>query len=189
MLDHLPHRLNIHSQQHLQFNLGRRTASNWKLLRLPIQRREKNREQRRAERDEIRKHITDANRPQDALSHLFESFCQKTRDLPKYLQLRVQREIFETITRAEEEALSYDSMNTYYSSTPSNSSSYGYRSATNYQTSPLLDASPLPDCNPLPDVRPVLDASPLPGCSPLPDVRPVSDANPLPQPQDTFPAV
>lgn len=154
-----------------------------------IQRREKNREQRRAERDEIRKHITDANRPQDALSHLFESFCQKTRDLPKYLQLRVQREIFETITRAEEEALSYDSMNTYYSSTPSNSSSYGYRSATNYQTSPLLDASPLPDCNPLPDVRPVLDASPLPGCSPLPDVRPVSDANPLPQPQDTFPAV
>lgn len=169
LLNHLPHRLNVHSQQHLQFNLGRRTSKQLEMTEI-LQRREKNREQRRTERDEIRKHITDANRPQDALSHLFESLCQKTRDLPKYLQLRDQRQFFETITRAEEEALYYVSMNTYYCSTPFNSSSYGYRSATNYQTSHLLDASPLPDC------------------SPLPDVKPISDANPLPQPQDN-PAV
>lgn len=76
-----------------------------------VQRREKNREQRRTEREELRRDIIDSNRPQDALSALFASLCQKTRDLPKYLQLRVEREIFETINRAEEEALSYDSMN------------------------------------------------------------------------------
>uniref|UniRef100_A0A1E1WMI9 MADF domain-containing protein n=1 Tax=Pectinophora gossypiella TaxID=13191 RepID=A0A1E1WMI9_PECGO len=56
------------------------------------------REQRQFQRDEYR-------RSQDALATLFESLYQKTRELPKYLQLRVQREIFESVTRAEEEVL------------------------------------------------------------------------------------
>lgn len=76
--------------------------------------REKNREQRRLERDqEIIRNI-ESSRPRDALTDLFVSLCQKTCDHPKYLQLRVQREIFETITRAEEEALSYDLVNNCY---------------------------------------------------------------------------
>lgn len=57
------------------------------------------------EKHEGRKHAFDVNRS-DGLSKLFDGFCQKTRELPRYLQLRVQREIFDTICRAEEEALS-----------------------------------------------------------------------------------
>lgn len=65
-------------------------------------------EQRQIHRDELRRHAFDMHHalPQDALSKLFDSLCQKTQELPKYLQLRVQREIFEAVTRAEEEALS-----------------------------------------------------------------------------------
>ncbi|XP_022823345.1 uncharacterized protein LOC111354238 [Spodoptera litura] len=51
---------------------GKKNSKQLEMIEI-LQRREKNREQRRTERDEIRKHITDANRPQDALSHLFES--------------------------------------------------------------------------------------------------------------------
>ncbi|XP_052750028.1 uncharacterized protein LOC128200484 [Galleria mellonella] len=46
--------------------------------------------------------------PRDALTNLFSSLYQKTRDLPKHLQLRVQREISESVTRAEEEVLLRD---------------------------------------------------------------------------------
>lgn len=131
--------------------------------------REKNREQRRIERNEERMRQIDSNRPRDALTDLFTSLCQKTRDLPKNLQLRVQREIFETINRAEEEALSYDSVNNYYCSTPSTSSSYGYTSATNYQTTNLPDASPLPDVSTLRDASTLADASILHDVSHLTD--------------------
>ncbi|XP_045764305.1 uncharacterized protein LOC123866664 [Maniola jurtina] len=76
----------------------------------------------------------DMNRvPQDALSNLFASLYQKTRELPKYLQLRVQREIFESVTRAEEEAMSLDPLNSYYSPVARNSSAL--------QSSPFSDAS------------------------------------------------
>lgn len=65
------------------------------------------RELRQIHKDELRRQVIDMNRiPQDALSKLFDSLCQKTRELPKFLQLRVEREIFEAVTRAEEEALS-----------------------------------------------------------------------------------
>ncbi|KAI5638606.1 alcohol dehydrogenase transcription factor myb/SANT-like domain-containing protein [Phthorimaea operculella] len=69
---------------------------------------------------------------QDALSTLFDSLCQKTRVLPKYLQLRVQREVFEAVLRAEEEALSLDPLGTIQSSCSLNraSSSYGPSSST-----------------------------------------------------------
>lgn len=64
-------------------------------------------EQRQIHREESRRRVFDSNHvPQDALSKLFDSLCQKTRDLPKYLQLRVERQIFEAVSRAEEEALS-----------------------------------------------------------------------------------
>lgn len=45
--------------------------------------------------------------PSDALTELFSSMCKKTRQLPIHLQLRVQREVFDSVARAEEEALSY----------------------------------------------------------------------------------
>ncbi|RVE52304.1 hypothetical protein evm_003094 [Chilo suppressalis] len=48
---------------------------------------------------------TNSERKNDGLAELFTCLREKTRNLPKYLQLRVQREIFESITRAEEEAL------------------------------------------------------------------------------------
>lgn len=46
-------------------------------------------------------------RASDALTELFSSMCKKTKQLPKMLQLRVQREVFDSVARAEEEALSY----------------------------------------------------------------------------------
>ncbi|XP_026317841.1 uncharacterized protein LOC113228699 [Hyposmocoma kahamanoa] len=65
------------------------------------------RELRQIHKDELRRQVIDMHHcPQDALSKLFDSLCQKTRELPKYLQLRVEREIFEAVSRAEEEALS-----------------------------------------------------------------------------------
>ncbi|XP_049874657.1 uncharacterized protein LOC126372800 isoform X2 [Pectinophora gossypiella] len=89
------------------------------------------REQWQHQRDEFR-------RPQDALATLFESLYQKTRELPKYLQLRVQREIFESVTRAEEEAL--DPISTYLSPT-SSTSSYECAGARNHQASPATGGS------------------------------------------------
>ncbi|CAB3251855.1 unnamed protein product [Arctia plantaginis] len=88
------------------------------------------REEKYRERHERRMHTFDMNRS-DGLSKLFDSFCQKTRELPKYLQLRVQREIFDTICRAEEEALSLnlDPINAY--SPMSSSSPQGYTRAPN----------------------------------------------------------
>ncbi|KAJ2944068.1 hypothetical protein O0L34_g8407 [Tuta absoluta] len=68
---------------------------------------------------------------QDALATLFDSLCQKTRVLPKHLQLRVQREVFEAVLRAEEEALSFDPLGTIQSSCSLNrASSYGPSSST-----------------------------------------------------------
>lgn len=65
------------------------------------------RDLRQIRKDELRRQVIDMHQfPQDALSKLFDSLCQKTRELPKYLQLRVEREIFEAVSRAEEEALS-----------------------------------------------------------------------------------
>jgi hypothetical protein len=73
------------------------------------------RDRRRTEVDrgriEHRHNIYDNNRTgaffemKDALTDLFSSLCQKTRQLPRHLQLRVQKEIFESVNRAEEEAL------------------------------------------------------------------------------------
>ncbi|XP_026763814.2 uncharacterized protein LOC113522332 [Galleria mellonella] len=72
-----------------------------------MEEREKRREQRQIERDGFRKQIVEANRfPIDAVSELFSSLCRKTRELPISLQLRVQREVFESVSRAEEDALS-----------------------------------------------------------------------------------
>ncbi|KAM3957729.1 uncharacterized protein ACR2FA_008242 [Aphomia sociella] len=91
--------------------------------------REKIREERQKERDKWRRQIIETNRiRRDALSDLFSSLCQKTRDLPKYLQLRVQREIFESVARAEEEALTLEQ--TMNESPRSSTSSYDYLNPT-----------------------------------------------------------
>lgn len=80
---------------------------------------EKLREERERHREELLRQVAVMNRNEDALSKLFESLCYKTRDLPKYLQLRVQREIFDSVSRAEEEALALDPvMNAYNSVSP-----------------------------------------------------------------------
>lgn len=67
--------------------------------------RNKIREERERRRGGMRQQSFDRNRS-DALATLFDSLYQKTRELPKYLQLRVQREIFASVSQAEEEALS-----------------------------------------------------------------------------------
>ncbi|XP_068628001.1 uncharacterized protein [Battus philenor] len=78
------------------------------------------------EREELRRQIYDENRlRRDALSDLFSSMCQKTRALPKYLQLRVQREIFDAVTRAEEEALSFENQTSNTSYYNTNSDKFG----------------------------------------------------------------
>ncbi|XP_026754780.1 uncharacterized protein LOC113514887 [Galleria mellonella] len=85
------------------------------------------RDNKQTEREQMRRQAVDANRfPNDGLSDLFSSLCQKTRELPKYLQLRVQREVFESVTRAEEEALSLDQTVNMSSSRRSSTSSYEY---------------------------------------------------------------
>lgn len=122
--------------------------------------RERRREHWQTERGHHRRHMMDSNRDNmaslssDALSNLFTSLCQKTKLLPRFLQLRVQREVFESVTRAEEEAMSLESLNVCYS--PNNeTSSYGYTGA--YQSSPFADASPSS-----PEVKPQLS---LDNCS------------------------
>ncbi|KAL4720611.1 hypothetical protein ACJJTC_011809 [Scirpophaga incertulas] len=81
----------------------------------PTRLREQLRDDREKQRRETRSTIYDCNRAvsetghNDGLTNLFASLCQKTRQLPKYLQLVVQREIFEAVIRAEEEALTNDS--------------------------------------------------------------------------------
>ncbi|CAK1578512.1 unnamed protein product [Parnassius mnemosyne] len=88
--------------------------------------REMRRQLKEKEREEMRRHFYDENRVmRDALSDLFSSMCQKTRELPKYLQLRVQREIFESVTRAEEEALSYETTSANSSYYNPNANKYG----------------------------------------------------------------
>lgn len=82
--------------------------------------REMRRQIKERERKELRRQVYDENRvTRDALSDLFSSMCQKTRDLPKHLQLRVQREIFESVTRAEEEALLYETNSSSYNNSHS----------------------------------------------------------------------
>ncbi|XP_061716888.1 uncharacterized protein LOC133524755 [Cydia pomonella] len=104
-----------------------------------LENRDRRREQRQTERDDFRRKLFDMNRAsQDALSNMLSSFCEKTRQLPKYLQVRVERQIFDIVSRAEEEALTFDSVNNYYRPT-SSTSSYGYSSGTQYQLSPLPD--------------------------------------------------
>ncbi|XP_011568687.3 uncharacterized protein LOC105398311 [Plutella xylostella] len=44
----------------------------------------------------------------DGLTELFNSLCQKTRRLPKILQLQVQRDVFAAVSKAEEAALSLE---------------------------------------------------------------------------------
>ncbi|KAL0879204.1 hypothetical protein ABMA27_002987 [Loxostege sticticalis] len=75
-----------------------------------LEEREKRRAEHNRQRTEMRKQLIDGNRsnPDDAMTYLFSSLCQKTKMLPKHLQLRVQREIFESVTKAEEEALKYE---------------------------------------------------------------------------------
>ncbi|XP_028163368.1 uncharacterized protein LOC114354943 [Ostrinia furnacalis] len=67
-----------------------------------LEEREKRRAEQNRQRSDLRKQLIDGNRntEDDALTHLFTSLCQKTRTLPKHLQLRVQREIFESVTKA-----------------------------------------------------------------------------------------
>lgn len=70
------------------------------------------REKRRAENDRrrrgLRNYSIDSIRSSrdNGLKELFSGLCQKTLQLPRHLQLRIQREVFEAVTRAEEEALS-----------------------------------------------------------------------------------
>ncbi|XP_075973142.1 uncharacterized protein LOC142974597 isoform X2 [Anticarsia gemmatalis] len=72
--------------------------------------RERMRAEKEQHRDEMRQQAFDMNRD-DPLSKLFDSLCEKTRELPKYLQLRVQREVFESVSNAEEEAMQLDMVN------------------------------------------------------------------------------
>lgn len=119
--------------------------------------REKRREHWQIERGHHRRNLLDSNRDNnmvslssDALTNLFTSLCQKTKLLPKFLQLRVQREVFESVTRAEEEAMSLESLNVCYSPTHE-TSSYGFAGA--YQSSPFADASPSsPEVKPQPSL-------------------------------------
>ncbi|CAH2062904.1 unnamed protein product, partial [Iphiclides podalirius] len=56
--------------------------------------REMRRHLKEKEREELRRQMYDETRTmRDALTDLFSSLCQKTRDLPRHLQLKVQREI------------------------------------------------------------------------------------------------
>ncbi|XP_059050751.1 uncharacterized protein LOC131845678 [Achroia grisella] len=89
--------------------------------------RVKRRELRRKERQQTRQEAVEANRfDNDAITELFSSLCRKTKELPKYLQLRVQREIFESVSRAEEEALTFEQ--TIACNSPmSSTSSYEYQ--------------------------------------------------------------
>ncbi|KPJ01892.1 hypothetical protein RR46_05101 [Papilio xuthus] len=88
--------------------------------------REYKRQIKEKEREEMRRQIFDENRMRrDPLSDLFSSMCEKTRDLPKYLQLRVQREIFDSVSRAEEEALSFESQVTSASYYNASSDKFG----------------------------------------------------------------
>ncbi|RVE51989.1 hypothetical protein evm_003267 [Chilo suppressalis] len=106
---------------------------------ITISQRERRREQKQSERDQWRRNILDTERCQrDALSNLFTSLYQKTRELPTYLQLRVQREMFEAVTRAEEEALSLD-----FSPASSSTSTYRNICIENNQISILPDTSPV----------------------------------------------
>ncbi|CAG9782402.1 unnamed protein product [Diatraea saccharalis] len=63
----------------------------------------------KVEKKVIKQCPSTVKRDNDGMGELFKCLCEKTRNLPKYLQLRVQREIFESITKAEEEALSASS--------------------------------------------------------------------------------
>lgn len=56
--------------------------------------------------------------PEDSLTSFFDSMCQKTKALPENLRLRVQREVFDSVLKAEEETLSQKTVQ-YFS--PSNS--------------------------------------------------------------------
>ncbi|GBP74983.1 hypothetical protein EVAR_56274_1 [Eumeta japonica] len=67
---------------------------------------------------ESRQAAVDSSRMQhrDPLDDLFSSLCAKTKALPKYLQLRVQREIFTSVSRAEEEAMLNEDSNIFIAS-------------------------------------------------------------------------
>ncbi|KAM3958485.1 uncharacterized protein ACR2FA_007507 [Aphomia sociella] len=87
--------------------------------------REKRREQRQTERDESRKQVVETNRfSNDGLTDLFASLCQKTRELPTSIKLRVQREVFELVSRAEEEAFSLEQSLNHTNTPQSSPSSY-----------------------------------------------------------------
>lgn len=75
-----------------------------------IEERGKRRAEQERRRVELRNHAIDRNRHanNEGLRDLFSSLYHKTTQLPRQLQLRVQREVFEAVTKAEEEALAYE---------------------------------------------------------------------------------
>lgn len=87
-----------------------------------VEDRERRRKMARSQRHEKRKRVSGRGIHQDALGTLFLSLYEKTRALPRRLQLQVQREVFDSVTRAEEEALSNDP-NFHYPSSSSNTHS------------------------------------------------------------------
>lgn len=135
------------------YNIPQNKRKNDKITEY-LEKEQKRREKRSTERDFFRKELLSREKePKEdtALKKFFESMCGLTNDLPEYLQIKVQRQVFNSVMEAREtnlqkqsETKTYrDQLRPYYVSVPhsSDSSRSGITDYEFHISSPLPSTS------------------------------------------------